>query len=83
MFLKKTARSAESKSENWGPSVIYLGIGLGALSLIVIWWSAISESDPAAGRPATLMVVGIPAGVVLIIIGAVKTVRDKRRDADQ
>ncbi|KQO05032.1 hypothetical protein ASF06_18465 [Agreia sp. Leaf244] len=82
MFLKKTARSSESKQEKWGPSVIYLGIGVAALSLIVIWWSAISESEPAAGRPATLMIFGIPAGLVLIIIGAVRTFRDQRRNAD-
>ena len=79
MFLKKAASSSDSKDEKWGPSVIYFGIGLAVLSLIIIWWSAISETEPAAGRGTTLMIFGVPAGIVLIIIGAVKTFRDQRR----
>jgi hypothetical protein len=79
MFLKKTATSSQSKDENWGPSAIYLGIGLAVLSLIFIGWSMISQTEPPAGRSTTLVFFGVPAGLVVIIIGAVKTYRDQRR----
>ncbi|CAD5994599.1 hypothetical protein [Agreia sp. COWG] len=79
MFIKKTAASSQSKDQRWGPSVIYLGIGLAALSLIIIGWSIVSQTGPAGGRSTTLMIVGVPAGIILIIIGAIRTFRDKRR----
>jgi uncharacterized membrane protein len=78
MFLKKTPTSSKSKDENWGPSAIYLGIGLAVLSLIFIGWSIISQTEPPAGRNTTLVLFGVPAGIILIIIGAVKTFRDQR-----
>lgn len=78
MFLKKTAASSKSKDENWGPSVIYFGIGLAVLSLIFIGWSIISQTEPPAGRNTTLVLFGVPAGAILIIIGAAKMFRDRR-----
>jgi uncharacterized membrane protein len=79
MFLKKAAASSESKKDEWGRSVMYLGIGLAVLSLIFIGWSIISQTEPAAGRGTTLVLFGVPAGVTLVIIGAAKTFRDRRR----
>ena len=61
-----------------GPSVIYFGIGLAALSLIIIGWSLISQTEPAGGRSTTLMIFGVPAGIILIIVGAIKMFRDKQ-----
>ena len=79
MFLKKTAASSKSKKENWGPSAIYFGIGLAVLSLIFIGWSIISQTEPPAGRGTTLVLFGVPAGIILIIAGTVKMWRDQRR----
>jgi uncharacterized membrane protein len=70
---------ATSKDEKWGPSAIYFGIGIAVISLIIIWWSAISGTEPSAGSPRTLSLFGVPAGIILIIVGAVKTFRDRRR----
>jgi hypothetical protein len=70
---------SKSKSENWGHSAIYLGIGIVALSLIVIWFYTVNGSEPPAGRTTNTMLFGVPVGVVVIIMGIMKTSRERRR----
>lgn len=75
MFLRD--RSGK-KSSGW--SIIVLGVGVSVLSLIVIGISVATDTEPAAGRPATLSVIGLPVGVLTIVAGAFTKVREGRRE---
>jgi hypothetical protein len=67
------------KPGNWGASAIYLGLGLCAISLTMFAWSAISQTVPTSGRYAFLMFLGLPGGLLCIIVGAVKVFMSMRR----
>lgn len=57
-----------------------IGVGLVviAITLVVFGVSSGTEDAGSAGRGATLMVVGFPAGAVAIVIGVVQLSRCRR-----
>ncbi|MFG6444495.1 hypothetical protein ACFXQA_04400 [Microbacterium sp. P07] len=68
MFIPK------KRPEGW--SFIALGIFFCALGLVFMF----QIFGPTSGRGETLAVVGVPIGVIAIVIGVVKLVRDERKD---
>lgn len=70
MFLK-----SEKRSHGW--SFIVLGLFFCALSLVGL--SGMLGFVPSGGRAGTLSLLGLPFGIVSIIIGVVALLRDARR----
>ncbi|WP_133962437.1 hypothetical protein [Rathayibacter sp. PhB151] len=58
-----------------GPQYLGLGLGLAVMGLIVLAMFSINGTAVSEGRPLTMVVIGIPAGVVLTVIGLVKIFR--------
>ena len=74
MFLRNG--SGESSP---GRAVMFLGIGLIAISLIVIGINAVLGTEPM-GRAATLSVIGLPLGLVAVITGIILALRSRSGD---
>ncbi|WP_396289058.1 hypothetical protein [Curtobacterium sp. KT1] len=55
-----------------------MGLVIIAITLVVFGVSSSTEDAGSAGRGATLMVVGFPAGAVAIVIGVVQLSRGRR-----
>lgn len=61
-----------------GASLIYLGIALSAISIVLIVITGVMGDHPTAGKAATLIAVGVPAGVIIITFGVIKAVRERK-----
>lgn len=69
-----------SKRLKPGWSFIGFGMGLCALSLIAIVYFVTMGEQPSSGRAGTLAYLGVPLGIVSVIIGVVKLSRRGERD---
>jgi hypothetical protein len=65
---------SEKKSPGWG----YVVVGLIFCGFSLVGFSGMLGFIPDTGRAATLTVIGMPVGVVAIIIGIVILSRDRR-----
>lgn len=61
-----------------GPEWFLYGLGVFVLCGVLLEVTAIAGGEPLTGRWAAFVVLGVPAGVVLMLIGVVTTFRNRR-----
>jgi 5,10-methenyltetrahydromethanopterin hydrogenase len=69
--------SRASKSPS-GPEWFLYGLGVCVICGALLAVTAITGAEPLTGRWAAFVVLGAPVGLVLMLIGVIKTLRNRR-----
>jgi hypothetical protein len=75
--MKRELVSRASRSPS-GPEWFLCGLGVCVLCGVLLGVTAIAGGEPLTGRWAAFVVLGVPVGLVLMVIGVVMTLRKRR-----
>lgn len=62
-----------------GKDYILAGVCICIISLVVLAFFISTDTEPAPGRAQGISLLGVPAGLVVIVIGVVVSIRERRK----